>query len=218
MILDDLIGMEEQDVGKKLLIQMGNANFHYGFEYLGVAEKLVQTPLTDKCFLTLTQALHLRMGGSPQGPAGMVRQNQKICLVFNCDETFYFNAMGRIFVGLCQVGAWGCFDEFRLEERMLSPCSQQILIFQTGLREKLHKIRTYDVKLNSQMGVFVTMNPGYAGRSNIPENLQQLFIQRAIVKPDRELIAEVMLYSYLPRHIMIFDLELQNLCLIQLVI
>jgi len=32
---------KEADVGKKLLIQMGNAQFHYGFEYLGVAEKLV---------------------------------------------------------------------------------------------------------------------------------------------------------------------------------
>lgn len=52
-----------------------------------------------------------------------------------------------------------------------------------------------DVKLNSQMGIFVTMNPGYAGRSNLPENLKQLFRQIAMVKPDRELIAQVMLYS-----------------------
>ena len=198
---------KEQDILKKLLIQMANANFHYGFEYLGVGEKLVQTPLTDRCFLTLTQALHLRMGGAPFGPAGTGKtesvkalgaQLGRFVLVFNCDETFDFHAMGRIFIGLCQVGAWGCFDEFnRLEERMLSACSQQILVIQTGLRERLSKIELMnkEVKLNPQMGSFVTMNPGYAGRSNLPENLKQLFRQMAMVKPDRELIAQVMLYS-----------------------
>lgn len=49
---------------------------------------------------------------------------------------FGFQAMGRIFVGLCQVGAWGCFDEFnRLEERMLSAVSQQVQCIQEALRE-----------------------------------------------------------------------------------
>ena len=49
---------------------------------------------------------------------------------------FFFQAMGRIFVGLCQVGAWGCFDEFnRLEERMLSAVSQQVQTIQQSLKE-----------------------------------------------------------------------------------
>jgi hypothetical protein len=57
--------------------------------------------------------------------------------VFNCDETFDFQAMGRIFVGLCQVGAWGCFDEFnRLEERMLSAVSQQVQTIQEALKSQ----------------------------------------------------------------------------------
>mmetsp|Transcript_26597 Transcript_26597/g.4698 ORF Transcript_26597/g.4698 Transcript_26597/m.4698 type:complete len:129 (+) Transcript_26597:133-519(+) len=106
--------------------------------------------------------------------------------------------MGRIFVGLCQVGAWGCFDEFnRLEERMLSAVSQQILLIQSGLMEGSGRIELLkrEVKLRQEVGIFVTMNPGYAGRSNLPDNLKQLFRQIAMVNPDKDLIAQVILYS-----------------------
>lgn len=192
---------------EKLMISLSNAKFFYGFEYLGIGERLVQTPLTDKCYLTLTQALHFRMGGSPFGPAGTGKtetvkalgaQLGRFVLVFNCDETFDFSAMGRLFAGLCQVGAWGCFDEFnRLEERILSAVSQQILSIQRGLldRESHIDLLGRSVKLDPNMGTFITMNPGYAGRSNLPDNLKSLFRSVAMVVPDRKLIAQVMLYS-----------------------
>eukprot|EP01054_Gregarina_sp_Poly1_P003174 Gregarina_sp_Poly_1__3173@NODE_18_length_21885_cov_39_980383_g16_i0_p1_GENE_NODE_18_length_21885_cov_39_980383_g16_i0NODE_18_length_21885_cov_39_980383_g16_i0_p1_ORF_typecomplete_len4767_score865_14AAA_6/PF12774_7/1_5e149AAA_6/PF12774_7/8_3e02AAA_6/PF12774_7/9_7DHC_N2/PF08393_13/4_2e02DHC_N2/PF08393_13/9_6e02DHC_N2/PF08393_13/4_6e02DHC_N2/PF08393_13/2_6e02DHC_N2/PF08393_13/1_9e118AAA_8/PF12780_7/2_6e03AAA_8/PF12780_7/5_6e02AAA_8/PF12780_7/7_5AAA_8/PF12780_7/2_2e91DHC_N1/PF08385_12/1_1e85DHC_N1/P len=197
----------EDDERKRLVIKMANAEFDYGYEYLGVSERLVQTPLTDKCYLTLTQALHLRLGGNPFGPAGTGKTETvkflgsalgRFVLVFNCDEAFDFHAMGRIFVGLCEVGAWGCFDEFnRLEERMLSAVSEQILTIQTGLREKRAKIDllNQNVHLSPNVGIFVTMNPGYAGRSNLPDNLKQLFREFAMIVPDKSLITEVLLYS-----------------------
>lgn len=192
---------------RRLTIRVADSCFNYGYEYLGVCERLVQTPLTDRCYLTLTQALAMGLGGNPFGPAGTGKTESvkmlasllgRFCLVFNCDESFDFQAMGRIFRGLCQVGAWGCFDEFnRLEERILSAVSQQIWTIQTGLRHQQKEIRLLDtpVALHPNVGIFVTMNPGYAGRSNLPDNLKQLFRSIAMIQPDWERIAQVMLFS-----------------------
>ncbi|CAG8978577.1 hypothetical protein HYALB_00010542 [Hymenoscyphus albidus] len=196
---------------QRLHIKMANAKLNYGFEYLGVAERLVRTPLTDRCFLTLTQALCQRLGGSPYGPAGTGKtesvkalgvQLGRFTLVFCCDDTFDFQAMGRIFLGICQVGAWGCFDEFnRLEERILSAVSQQVQNIQLGLKQGAEDEKSQielvgrQLHVNANTGLFITMNPGYAGRSNLPDNLKKLFRSVAMSKPDKELIAEVMLYS-----------------------
>lgn len=82
----------EEQAGMKL--NMANATFDYTFEYQGNAQKLVYTPLTDKCYLTLTQAMHMGLGGNPYGPAGTGKTESvkalalafgRQVLVFNCD-------------------------------------------------------------------------------------------------------------------------------------
>ncbi|KAG6918668.1 hypothetical protein DXG01_012485 [Tephrocybe rancida] len=196
---------------ERLAIKVADASFPYGWEYLGVPDRLVQTPLTDRVYLTLTQALNTQLGGAPFGPAGTGKtesvkalgvQLGRFVLVFCCDETFDFQAMGRIFVGLCQVGAWGCFDEFnRLEERILSAVSQQVQSIQQGLASLVKNPNTEielvgkNLKINKNIGIFITTNPNYAGRSQLPPNLTKLFRPMAMTRPDRELIAQVMLFS-----------------------
>ncbi|KAH8120470.1 dynein heavy chain protein 1 [Phellopilus nigrolimitatus] len=196
---------------ERLAIRVASASFPYGWEYLGVPDKLVQTPLTDRCYLTLTQALDSQLGGAPFGPAGTGKtesvkalgvQLGRFVLVFCCDEHFDFQAMGRIFVGLCQVGAWGCFDEFnRLEERILSAVSQQVQSIQQGLAALVKNPQTEielvgkSLKISPNIGIFITTNPNYAGRSTLPPNLTKLFRPMAMTRPDRELIAQVMLFS-----------------------
>ena len=195
---------------QRCVVQMVDAEFQYSYEYLGNAPKLVHTPLTDKCYLVLTQGQHLGYGGCPFGPAGTGKTESvkalgcalgRQTLVFNCDEAIDFQSMGRILTGLVQCGAWGCFDEFnRLKEDQLSAVSQQIQVIQSALknREPQCDLLGATVAVNQNAGIFVTMNPAgkeYGGRSKLPDNLKQLLRAVAMSVPDNNLIAEVILYS-----------------------
>ncbi|KAK6201119.1 dynein heavy chain, cytosolic [Scheffersomyces amazonensis] len=218
------------DVTKSITITQAGASFTYGFEYLGIPEKLAYTPLVEKCYLTMTQALNQKLGGSPYGPAGTGKTESikalghnlgKMVIVFCCDETFDFTAMGRLLLGLCGIGCWGCFDEFnRLDEGVLSSISSQIKAVETGLGSNGQSVSISgkSITVHSEVGLFVTMNPGYEGRSELPENLKKQFRTIAMNEPDREVIVEVLLTAQTFAHaasiakvLVPFFLQLQQL-------
>lgn len=188
-------------------VNICDAVFWYNYEYLGNGPRLVVTPLTDRIYVTATQALHLHLGCAPAGPAGtgktettkdLANALAKACYVFNCGPEMDYVTMGNIYKGLASSGCWGCFDEFnRLLPEVLSVCSVQFKAVTDAVKAhaKRFVLEGDEISLDPTCGAFITMNPGYLGRAELPEGLKALFRPITVVVPDLELICENMLMA-----------------------
>ena len=192
---------------KEVKVDICDAAIKYGYEYIGNCGCLCITPLTDRCYITLTQAQRLVLGGAPAGPAGTGKTETVKDLgralgvqvyVYNCSDQMDYKTMGSIYKGLAQTGAWGCFDEFnRIPVAVLSVCSTQYKSVLDAIRAQKPSfiLEDVDVKLIPSAMAFITMNPGYPGRAELPESLKALFRPVSMCIPDLALICEVMLMA-----------------------
>ncbi|EPY50395.1 dynein heavy chain Dhc1 [Schizosaccharomyces cryophilus OY26] len=189
-------------------VEMFTVTFPYAFHYVEIENPFVYTELTRESFSTLIHAIHLGFGGAPSGPAGTGKTETvkalgaylgRYVFVFNCDDSFNYKVIRRILTGLCQLGVYACFDEFnRLNPGTLSSVSQDIQLIQTKSKRGSKNLVPIDGKMietDQSFSIFVTLNPNYHGRSELPCNLKRLFRTVWMETPNSFQICQVLLYS-----------------------
>lgn len=225
---------EEPDMLRRVVVVQCGRRLTYGFAYIGVPERLIYTTTLEDSFAALGEALSRKYGGCLFGPAGTgktetikaLAQNMgRMVLVFNCDDSFDFQVMARLLLGIVQVGAWGCFDELnRMNRSTLSSVTGPLEKIQVALLQDCERVKIsgQSIPLNPDTGLFVTLNPGYEGRSALPENLKKKFRDYSMKKAEKKAISEAILQvmgfqraKELSERLTVFFGSLQTECSIQ---
>ena len=126
--------------------------------------------------------------------------------MFNCSENVEISVMNRFFTGFCITGTGSCLDEFnRLELSLLSVIAGSIKQILDGLKicrsakensgGNKFIFNGHNITIHPDTLISISLNPGYAGRAELPQNLKNLFRSFSVVVPDYSLISEIILFS-----------------------
>ena len=182
----------------------------FRYESMGSGDRLVITPLTDRCFLSIVTCQRMGLFQASVGPAGTgktetFKDYAKMfglsTIITNCSDQMDPSAFRDILVGGAATGKTVVFDELN-RVRALAMASF-VALSQTLIRELRQsrlgataEFRTVDLlgqrcKLNPQAFVLVSMNLGCSGRQPMPADFKEAFRYCQMAIPDFEAIVEI---------------------------
>ncbi|VVC32081.1 Dynein heavy chain, domain-2,Dynein heavy chain domain,Dynein heavy chain, domain-1,Dynein heavy chain, P- [Cinara cedri] len=192
-----------------LFIAQCSGLFNYGYEYMGSNKSIIITPLTNRIFLTFTQALLMCLGGATHGPTGTGKTETTLamalilgnwCKVINCSDGLDHQTISQFLNGICQSKIWGLFTKFnRISLKTLSVVSTLLFSVKYALFENKNETKFHecDININPRVGIFITMNVDEMNgqQKEINDIIKNHFRPVICLIPDFEQICFTILYS-----------------------
>ena len=185
-------------------VSVGMARFDYGWVYHGNAHRLALTPLTDRCFLALSTAMHYGLGGHLQGPAAVGKSQTlhelgrnlgRRVMVLSCWAEMNVQCLQRLLTGVCQSGAWGCFENLcRLTASTLSFIASQLKAAVEARESGLALEGEVSMHVHKQSAFFIISNTDQRKQAT-HARLDALFRPVAMHSPDVGVIARLLLVA-----------------------
>ncbi|XP_073972315.1 uncharacterized protein isoform X3 [Rhodnius prolixus] len=177
-----------------LIIKQCAAVFHYGFEYMGLNRQFVATPVTNRIYLAMTQAISKHLGSAIVGSPGVGKtetiKNLARIMVCVCNETIEHSAIASKLTGCCMTGSWILLDKInrltKYVQNLITTDIQRIFGILSG------KIRKKDI-VDVKFALFVSINIPSYGTSDFNPQLEKHLRMISYVYPDLNKICESLL-------------------------
>ncbi|KAK6187606.1 hypothetical protein SNE40_005595 [Patella caerulea] len=180
------------------LIWILDNHYSYGNEFYGSDVGVALTPMTERCFLTMSQALKQHHGSCVTGPVGVGKTETVKGLanilgnflgMFHCSITFNPISLGKIAQGMAMDGCWGCFDEAQNLNReaiaVLMDCSYKILQALRSANLSIVLTDGQEIVIKNSVGMFMTSNPSATPPfCSMPNEIRSCYRTVSLIKPD----------------------------------
>ncbi|XP_025098007.1 LOW QUALITY PROTEIN: dynein gamma chain, flagellar outer arm-like [Pomacea canaliculata] len=172
--------------------------YQYGWEFYGADCGAALTPITERCFLSMSMALSRCLGVRITGPVGVGKTETIKGLanilgnfvgVFQCSSVFNPINIGKISQGIAMDGCWGCFDEGQmLSKDALAVLMDHIQAIISAMRAKqnfMYLVDGAEIPIKKNVGLFMTSNPTHSlPEAGVPHDIVGSFRTVSLVKPD----------------------------------